>query len=99
MELIATHLDGGALVAGPDCPEVYFLAGQFNLSGTLFDFLGGEVVADEGVRDLPAWASASVIVLNHRRSFSRGLAPHLLANIRKAFPKSEGTGSFEVRWR
>jgi hypothetical protein len=99
MELIATHLDGGALVAGPDCPEVYFLAGQFNPSGTLFEFLGGEVVADEGVRDLPAWASASVIVLNHRRSFSRGLASHLLADIRKAFPNSEGTGSFEVRWR
>ena len=77
MELIATHLDGGALVAGPDCPEVYFLAGQFNPSGILFSFFGGEVVAAEGVRDLPGWASASVIVLNNRRSFfeGTGLAP------------------------
>jgi hypothetical protein len=99
MDLIAAHLDGGALVAGPDCPEVYFLAGQFNPAGTLFDFFGREISADEGLSDLPAWSSASVIVLNHRKSFSRGLAPHLLADIRKAFPKAEGTGSFEVRWR
>ena len=36
---VSARLQGGRLVAGPDCPEVYFLLGLFSPSGELFDFL------------------------------------------------------------
>ena len=99
MSLVAAHIGDGTLVAGPDCPEVYFLAGQFSPSGTLFDFFDDHASVEGGVSDLPGWRSARVIVLNHSRGFSFGPSTHFAAKVRKAFPKSEGVGTFEVRWQ
>jgi hypothetical protein len=99
MSLVATHIGDGTLVAGPDCPEVYFLAGRFSPSGTLFDFFDDHASLEGGVDDLPGWRSARVVVLNHSRRFSFGPSTHFAAKVRKAFPKSEGVGTFEVRWQ
>ena len=49
-QLIAEHLGTGRLVAGPDCPEVYFLADQFSPSGTLFDFFAGRCTCDRATK-------------------------------------------------
>jgi hypothetical protein len=99
MSLVAAHIGDGTLVAGPDCPEVYFLAGRFSPSGTLFDFFDDHASLEGGVGDLPGWRSARVIVLNHGRRFSFGPSTHFAAKVRKAFPRSEGVGTFEVRWQ
>jgi hypothetical protein len=99
VELVNAHLDGGQLVAGPDCPEVYFLTGQFSPSGSLFDFFASGSSQGEGVTDLPAWTTAGVVVMNNQRSFSGGLSPELMESIRDAFPHTESAGRFEVRWR
>ena len=74
VELVDVHRGSGRLVAGPDCPEVYFLTGQFSPSGSMFDFFADDNAGEDGVTDLPEWATASVIVINHRRSFSGGLS-------------------------
>jgi hypothetical protein len=88
--LINSHLGRGDLVAGPDSPEVYFLAGRVSPSGALFDFF-----SDESSN----WDGAEVIVLNHRPAFSPGLSSPTLADLRQAFPLAEIVGRFEVRWR
>ena len=98
LDLIATHIGDGQLVAGPDCPEVYFLTGRVSPSGTLFDFFGDHV-SDGWVNDLPGWRTASVVVLNHERRFSFGPSADLVARVRNEFPKAEAAGTLEVRWR
>lgn len=98
-ELVADHIGNGTLVAGPDCPEVYYLAGQFSAAGTLFDFFDDDGSVESGLSDLSGWQTASVIVLNHRPSFSEGLAAEFAARIRTAFPNAAVAGNFEVRWR
>lgn len=99
VELIAAHIRDGQLVAGPDCPEVYFLTGRVSPSGTLFDFFDDNVSAEGGVSDLPGWRSASVVVLNHGRRFSFGPSADLVASVRNEFPNGEAAGTLEVRWR
>ena len=99
VELIESHIGTGRLVAGPDCPELYFLTGQFSPTGSLFDFFTTDASGEGGLRHLPAWTTARVVVLNHRRTFSPGLSPDLGASVRRMFPESEAAGPFEVRWR
>jgi hypothetical protein len=99
MTLIAAHMGEGGLVAGPDAPEVYFLAGRFSPSGTLFDFFDEHSSMESGVGDLPGWQTASVVVLNHGRRFSFGPSTEFAAKVRRAFPQSEAVGTLEVRWR
>jgi hypothetical protein len=99
VELIRAHIGEGELVAGPDAPEVYFLAGRFSPSGTLFDFFTDQVSAEGGLNDMPGLSAASVVVLNHGRRFSLGPSAHLAAKVRHIFPNSEAVGTLEVRWR
>ena len=98
LSLMETHLQGGNLVAGPDCPEVYYLAGRRNSSGTIFEFLS----SDPGfpyVNNASYWTSATVIVVNTAPAFSRPVSDRALAELRVAFPDGERVGPFEVRWR
>jgi hypothetical protein len=97
--LIDRHAGGGDLLAGPDCPELYFLTGRFNASGTLFDFLADEGTAVERSASPQEWAGTNVVVLNHQAEFSPPPSSALVAEIRKVFRAGELIGRFEVRWR
>jgi hypothetical protein len=99
LDLISAHIKDGQLVAGPDTPELYFLAGRFSPTGTFYDFFDGNVTPEGAITDLPEWRTARVVVLNHGRRFSIGPAADLAAKVRRAFPHAEWAGSFEVRWR
>jgi hypothetical protein len=99
VKLVAEHLGDGRLIAGPDCPEVYFLTGHFSPSGAMFDFFVNEVAIEDGSSDMSQWISARVVVLNHRRTFSPPPSSHLTARIRTLFPNVAVAGPFEVRWR
>jgi dolichyl-phosphate-mannose-protein mannosyltransferase len=91
---ISEHRHGGELVAGPDCPEVYFLAGVTNSSGRLYDFLSGNVSDDAD-----AWVKAEVVVVNHAPPFSPAPSQGVLTVLRREFAHGEQHGSFEIRWR
>ena len=91
VNIILRHLGNGQLVAGPDCPEVYFLSAVVNPSGTLFDFFS----ADEAA----AWSKGRVIVLNYAPHFSPRPSEALVEKLRLEFPYGEQVGHFEVRWR
>jgi len=93
------RLRGGELIAGPDCPEVYFLLGLINPSGTLFDFFSEETAGRHERDDPTAWSKGAVIVLNHAPHFSPAPSRTLTARLRREFPHGEDIGRFEVRWR
>jgi hypothetical protein len=91
---IRAHLDGGQLVAGPDCPEVYFLAGLKNPSGRLYD-----TFTNRANDDADSWLKAQVIVVNHVVGPSGAPSIKLVTALRRAFSHGERLGQFEIRWR
>jgi hypothetical protein len=95
---IERHLRGGLLIAGPDCPEVYFLSGLSNPSGASFDFFS-ESAANPHEHEMATWLKGEVIVLNHRPMFSPRPSAELLAGLRREFAYGEEIGRFEIRWR
>ncbi len=100
-QLVATvqrHIGTGALVAGPDCPDVYFLLGLFSGSGRLFDFFADDP-AHLSRGDLSEWLQADVVVVNLKPQFSPTPSDALLAGLRREFPEGQSIGKFEVRWR
>jgi hypothetical protein len=98
--LIDWHAGGGDLVAGPDCPEMYFLTGRVNRSGTLLRFSFRRAAPRwTGRSDSDAWAGTNVVVLNHQADFSPPPSSARVAEIRKVFKTGELVGKFEVRWR
>jgi len=87
------------IYAGPDCPEVYFLAGKRNPTRAMFEFL--EDPGEQTARVLRAIDTHQVeaVVVYSSPEFSRPLPPELLAALRERFPQAERIGQFEVRWR
>ena len=85
-------------MAGPDTPEVYFLAGRFSPSGRLFDFFSAQESVNEE-QEFARWASADVIVLFYGKRFSAPVPDTLVSRLRKEFPHGEFMPPFEVRWR
>jgi galactose mutarotase-like enzyme len=96
--LIDTHGKGGELLAGPDCPELYFLTGRFNPSGAMYDFFAIEPNGSY-VDDVRHWESAKVVVINSEPDFSPRVKDGVISNLRMSFPQGEKLGRFEVRWR
>ncbi len=95
--LLATvfaHYRGGRLIAGPDCPEVYFLAGLQNPSGALFDFFSASRLDDAA-----SWLKGEVVIINHGPEFSPVPSARLVAVLRGEFVQGEQIGRFEIRWR
>jgi hypothetical protein len=93
---------GGQLIAGPDCPEVYFLSGRVSPSGTLFDFFSRDDARQAATREqdeIAAWSKGDVIVVNHEPDFSPSPSEAVLALLRREFTEGEMIGPFEVRWR
>jgi hypothetical protein len=59
---INEHAANGEILAGPDCPEVYFLTGKRNPTPMLFDFFVDQRVRDRQILRLandPAIAAAN----------------------------------------
>jgi hypothetical protein len=96
---IEHHLHGGQLVAGPDCPEVYFLSGLSDPSGRLFDFFSNDGTDPGRNADLGVWLRGDVVVLNHRPSFSPAPSGPLAERLRREFRYGQDIGRFEIRWR
>lgn len=96
---VARHLDGGGLWAGPDAPEVYFLAGIPNPTRTLYEFLDSEPLTPDGLDGLVREHDVRVAVLNTRPLFSPVLDGRLLDFLVTRFPERRSVGPFVVRWR
>ncbi len=98
--LIQEHATGNDIYAGPDAPEVYFLAGKQNPTRTLFDFLDQDTVhRSQNILDAIARNRINVIAVREHPYFSQSLSPGLIQALAAQFPNFETVGEFQVRWR
>jgi hypothetical protein len=93
------RLGGGTLVAGPDCPEVYYLTGQVHPRGVMYEFLARDQPPPGSDAEFDEWRRATVIVMNHLPDFSPQLSDTLVTRLRVEFPYEFRFGRYEVRWR
>jgi hypothetical protein len=99
ISLVEQKATNGAVYAGPDCPEVYFLAGLRNPTRMVFD--GFEDYAHETSRVLSAIdaTNPSVVVINRLPAVSTPFPGDLRQTLAARFPEMVYIGKFEVRWR
>ena len=93
------HAAGGELLAGPDCPEVYFLAGKKNPTRTLFEFFEEPAGFEDRIRKLLRDRPIKAAAIQLEPSFSEFYVEPLRRAAAAQFPNSKRIGSFEVYWR
>ena len=97
--LVRAHAGDGDIYAGPDSPEVYFLAGYPNLTPNIYDFLGDFEQQRARIAGMIRNLRVRVMVVNDNPPLSPPLDADLREEIARAFPYGEMVGNFEVRWR
>ncbi|MDF2775157.1 MAG: Dolichyl-phosphate-mannose-protein mannosyltransferase [Geminicoccaceae bacterium] len=92
-----TRTDAYIYVA-PVAPEVYFLSGLRNPTNTLNGFSGDDARTDR-VLGVLRTKDVRVIALNSRPEYTSPVSGDLRAALEREYPRAEGVGRFEVRWR
>jgi hypothetical protein len=89
----------GALYAGPDTPEIYFLGGFTNPTRMVFDAF--ENYGGEKDRVLAAIdrTQPNVVVINRLPLVSIPLPTDLVEILAERYPQMQNFGKFQVRWR
>ena len=89
---------GPYLYAGPDCPEVNFLAERKSPLPVFMDFQGPQYGDTAAFLRLLEVRGVRTVVLNTTPTFSRRIPEDLSAELARRFPNSRRIGRFEVRW-
>lgn len=97
--LVREHAAGGGILAGPDCPEVYFLAAKRNPTPMLFDFFAEERVRERQLLRLAGDPAIKVLVVNTEPGFSGSYAQQMYEQMTEQFEDVEEVENFEVWWR
>ena len=99
IHLVEAHAKGEFAYAGPDCPEIYFLAGLKSPSRHYFAYADSQ--ADRTItimREIEA-LKINVVAINRDPEFSSTISNDLESELEKRFPYSAETGKFTVRWK
>jgi hypothetical protein len=91
---------GRPILAGPDCPEIYFLSALPNHTPFLFDFFERSAEYKnyvEGLLDRPEFIK--VVVINDDPAFSTSHLAILRSLVSARFPQGRKFEKFEVFWR
>jgi hypothetical protein len=97
--LMRTHVGpSGYAYAGPDAPEVTFLAGLRDPTASLFDFLDDSTTHVGSILAALRAHDVRVVALHHDAEFSP-LDSGLDSTLRRWYPEADTVGSFDVRWR
>jgi hypothetical protein len=100
--LVGQHATGEYIYATPDCPEVYFLYGFRNPTGTLYDFNDNPIGRTPRILATIAEHDIQLVVLNRHpddSDFSGPVPTDLQTALESEFPYHATTGKFEVRWK
>jgi hypothetical protein len=98
--LVTAHRQGRAVLAGPEIPEVPFLAGPPYYGHGVFEFIPRDLRDTLSVERLAPAEIAAVLVWNLRPAFGDPVSPAVKAWYDARFPASrELDESLEVRWR
>ena len=96
---VAALAHGQPILAGPDCPEVYFLAGLRNPTRTLFEFFEDPQDYSRNVRVVLESKDLKVAVVHQYPQFSQTQRNMLTNLVQPRFPQSRVIGDFIVYWR
>ena len=99
LEIVARHRGGGTVYAGPELPEIYFLAGVKSPgrdSYSLFSAEPGDTASLPRVFDAEA---ANVIVVKRRPMFGPPLADDVYQWLENRYPLGARLDTLEVRWK
>ncbi|MEP6730397.1 MAG: glycosyltransferase family 39 protein [bacterium] len=101
ISLLQKHSRGEYAWAGPDAPEMYFLAGLRNPTRSLYDVFDDADGHTERVLQAIDTHGVNVVLVNRvpRGEFPRGISADLDAGLAKRFPMSDSVGALLVRWR
>jgi len=99
VDTLTAHARGPYTYAGPDAPEIYFLAGLRNPTRTFFDFLEPADHAPDRVLAAVDRDGITAVVINRFVKFSAPLSPELEAGFAARFPHETTVGRFTVRWQ
>ena len=92
--------EGNPVLAGPDCPQIYFLADIKNQTPVLFDSLQDPHDYERNMKSLidrPNFLKAAVL---HDKTISAGYQLQILRSlVVPRFPNSRKIGTFTVYWR
>jgi hypothetical protein len=96
---VKTLARGAPILAGPDCPEVYFLAGLKNPTPILVEFLSTSdyTMQMRNLLDRPGFIK--VVVVNNSPTLSPYYGTQLALLVHQRFSESKRIGAFEVYWR
>jgi hypothetical protein len=97
--VIQEHGGGKGLLAGPDSPEVYFLAGAVNPTETIFEMFQKQEEYKEQVGKLAQRGAIHVAVVNNSAGVSHNFLPVWQKTAEEQFPFGKRVAWFEVRWR
>jgi dolichyl-phosphate-mannose-protein mannosyltransferase len=99
LALVQQKATNGALYAGPDSPEVYFLSGMPNPTRMVFDVF--EDYSGETDRVLSAIdaTNPNIVVINRIPLISNPLPAGLIHTLEARYPQMLNFGKFQVRWR
>jgi hypothetical protein len=100
VRLIRQHARGDFIYAGPDAPQVYFLADKRNPTRSVLDFLDvSDSARGRRLVELLGARRVNVIVINHNPLQSARHPSVVIRRLRHLYPRGERVGYFEVRWR
>ena len=98
--LIQQHAGTGEIYAGPDCPQVYFLAGYKNPARAPFQLFEEDSGRAEDVLKFIDSRPIRVVVLNRRPDFSPPLfIRDFYLPLHQRFPRQAYMGFFTILWR
>ncbi len=99
MALIDQHAAGSAaILATPDCPEIYFLSERQNPTRVMYDFFDTQSDRTHALIGLLDDANVQLAVINTAPVFSPPIDARLDAAIRKRFPNRRQVGDFIIAW-
>ncbi len=99
LALVSEHRGTGAILAGPELPEVYFLADAPVAAHDAYELVPEFVSDSTAAAELFARRHITVVVIKPEPMFAHALAPDMMAWIVGHYPHREVLGAFEVRWR
>lgn len=97
-DIEAHSAPGDPIWAGPESPQIYFLAARRNPTRTFHEVLGGPEGGDAGLLATLDEEKVAVIVVNSNPQYTP-LSPALAAELRARFPHAIDRDWFVVRWR
>lgn len=99
IRLVQEKAGGGAIWAGPDAPEIYFLSGLPNRTRTFFDFLDGPEPDGISLVDRIAALDAKVVVVKKNAQFSPALTLTVVDSLRRTYTSQRDFPGYLVLWR